>query len=164
VVRPVRRPKAAENSARIRRLIRQIRKHRPKTEILPRADSPCCTPLGPDRCDRLGLRHVFGLAQNSRRSGNSRPAGNRQPPEASSAARCAQFRAKTAPLQDLVLRSPALVRAAPCRSTRSDRLCLPLVKSAATIVEKKTRILVTLPASCPRQGLQHMLFDAPAPP
>jgi hypothetical protein len=62
VVRPARRPKEGESAAHSRRLIRQIRKHRPKTEILPRADSPCCTPLGPDRCDRLGLRRVFGLA------------------------------------------------------------------------------------------------------
>jgi hypothetical protein len=38
------------------------------------------------------------------------------------------------------------------------------VKLAATIVEKKTRIIITLPTSCPRQGLLHLLFHALAPP
>lgn len=33
-----------------------------------------------------------------------------------------------------------------------------------TIIEKKTRIIVTLPASCPRKGLLNLLFDALAPP
>jgi hypothetical protein len=41
---------------------------------------------------------------------------------------------------------------------------LHLVKLAATIVEKKTRIIMTLPASCPRQSLIRLLFAALAPP
>ncbi|WP_083480418.1 hypothetical protein [Jannaschia seosinensis] len=31
-------------------------------------------------------------------------------------------------------------------------------------IPKKTRIIVTLPASCPRKGLLLLLFDALAPP
>jgi len=42
VLRPARRPKGAESAAHIRRLIRQIRKHWPKSEILLRADSHYC--------------------------------------------------------------------------------------------------------------------------
>ena len=41
---------------------------------------------------------------------------------------------------------------------------LHLVKLAATIVEKKIRITLTLPASCPQKGLLRLLFDALAPP
>jgi hypothetical protein len=39
-----------------------------------------------------------------------------------------------------------------------------LIKLAATIVEKKTRIVVTLLVSCPEQRLLRLLFDALAPP
>tara|TARA_R110002049_G_scaffold94498_9_gene232633 strand:- start:1857 stop:2087 length:231 start_codon:yes stop_codon:yes gene_type:complete len=35
---------------------------------------------------------------------------------------------------------------------------------AATLVEKKTGIVVTLPASCPRAAPIRLLFDALAPP
>jgi hypothetical protein len=99
------------------------------------------------------------------------PSGREQP--ASGGVVCsavrAQFRAKAAPIQDLVLRSPVLVRTLPCRSTRSDTpgptgSACPSSSRRPRSSRKKTRILVTLPASCPRQGLQHMLFDAPAPP
>ena len=50
------------------------------------------------------------------------------------------------------------------RHAQFDTLRLHLVKLAATIVEKKTRIVMTLPASCPRQSLIRLLFDALAPP
>ena len=50
------------------------------------------------------------------------------------------------------------------RHAQFDTLRLHLVKLAATIVEKKTRIIMTLPASCPRQSLIRLLFDALAPP
>ena len=50
------------------------------------------------------------------------------------------------------------------RRAQFDTLRLHLVKLAATIVEKKTRILMTLPASCPRQSLIRLLFEALAPP
>jgi len=73
LLRPARRPKGAESAAHIRRLIKQIRRHWPKTEILLRADSHCCTPQVPDLCDRLGLRYVFGLSRNRRLAENISP-------------------------------------------------------------------------------------------
>ena len=50
----------------------------------------------------------------------------------------------------------------PWRHAQFDTLRLHLVKLASTIVEKKTRIIMTLPA-CPRQRLIYLLFDALAP-
>jgi len=58
----------------------------------------------------------------------------------------------------------ACPKRSPWRRAQFDTLRLRLVKLAATVVEKKTRILVTLPASCPRKGLLRFLFDALAPP
>lgn len=58
----------------------------------------------------------------------------------------------------------ACPKRSPWRRAQFDTLRLHIVKLAATIVEKKTRIIVTLPASCPRQGLLRFLFDALAPP
>ena len=66
VLRPVRRPTGKEAAAHIRRLIRQIRRHWPRTEVLLRADSHYGTPEVLDLCDRLGLRYVFGLSKNAR--------------------------------------------------------------------------------------------------
>jgi len=54
-------------------LIKQIRRHWPKTEILLRADSHYCTPQVLELCDRLGLRYVFGLSRNSRLAENISP-------------------------------------------------------------------------------------------
>lgn len=70
LLRPARRPKGAESAAHIRRLIRQIRAHWPKTEILLRADSHCCTPEVLDLCDRLGLRYALDLSRNGRMAEN----------------------------------------------------------------------------------------------
>lgn len=58
----------------------------------------------------------------------------------------------------------ACPKRSPWRRAQFDTLRLHLVKLAATIVEKKTRIVMTLPASCPRQNLIRLLFDALAPP
>lgn len=58
----------------------------------------------------------------------------------------------------------ACPKRSPWRRAQFDTLRLHLVKLAATIVEKKTRIIVTLPSSCPRQRLLRLLFDALAPP
>ena len=66
LLRPARRPKGAESATHIRRLIRQIRRHWPDTEILLRADSHYSAPEVLDLCDRLGPRYVFGLSKNSR--------------------------------------------------------------------------------------------------
>lgn len=52
----------------------------------------------------------------------------------------------------------------PWRRAQFDTLRLHLVGLAATIVGKKTRIIITLPASCPQQGLLRLPFDALAPP
>ncbi len=249
LLRPARRPKGAESAAHIRRLIRQIRRHWPKTEILLRADSHYCTPQVLDLCDRLGLRYVFGLSRNSRLAENILPL------EATTAARYARNpgqklrRFKTfsyaarswskerrviarvevgpkgrdtryivtnleggrgkhlyekiysargqaenhikawkahlaadrtscskanANQMRLMLHGCAYwlwwqLRAAcpkrsPWRRAQFDTLRLHLIKLAATVVEKKTRIIMTLPASCPRQGLLRLLFDALAPP
>lgn len=70
LLRPARRPKGAERAAHIRRLIRQIVRHWPKTEILLRADSHYCTPEVLDLCDRVGLRYIFGLSKNGRLAQN----------------------------------------------------------------------------------------------
>lgn len=58
----------------------------------------------------------------------------------------------------------ACPKKSPWRRAQFDTLRLHLVKLAATVVEKKTRIIVTLPASCPQQRLLRLLFDALAPP
>jgi hypothetical protein len=249
LLRPARRPKGAESAAHIRRLIRQIRRHWPRTEILLRADGHYATPQVLDLCDTLGLRYVFGLPKNSRLAEHILPL------EASTAARYARkpgqklrrfktffyaarswsktrrviarvevspngrdtryivtnleggrgkhlyeklYSARgqaenhikawkthlasdrtscskaTANQMRLMLHGAAYwiwwkLRAAcpkksPWRRAQFDTLRLHLAKLAATIVEKKTRIIVTLPASCPQQGLLRLLFDALAPP
>jgi len=249
LLRPARRPKGAESAAHIRRLIRQIAKHWPETEILLRADSHYCTPEVLDLCDRLGLSYVFGLSKNGRLAQNISAL------EASTAARytrtpgqklrrfksfsyAARSWSKPRRVIARVEVSPrgrdtryivtnleggrgkhlyeklysargqaenhikawkahlasdrtscskananqmrlmlhgcaywiwwklraACPRKSPWRRAQFDTLRLHLVKLAATIVEKKTRIIITLPTSCPRQGLLHLLFDALAPP
>ena len=248
VLRPARRPTGKEAAAHVRRLIRHIRRHWPKTEILLRADSHYGTPEVLDLCDTLGLHYVFGLSKNARLREHV------QSLEASTAERYAckgeklrRFktfsyaarswskerrviaRVEVGPLgrdtrfvvtnlmgprgkhlyekiysargqaenhikgwkshlasdrtscskasanqMRLMLHSCAywlwwtLRAACPKRSqwrhAQFDTLRLHLVKLAATIVEKKTRIIMTLPASCPRQSLIRLLFDALAPP
>ena len=249
LLRPARRPKGAESAAHLRRLIREIRKYWPKTEILLRADSHYCTPQVLDLCDKLGLRYVLGLSRNTRlqdevqtleastaaryarNSGHkvrrfksfAYAAGSWSKPrravarvEVSSRGRDTRYivtnldgvRGKhlyekiysargqaenhikgwkthlasdrtscskaSANQMRLMLHGCAywiwwILRAAcPKRSqwrhAQFDTLRLHLVKLAATIVEKKTRIIMTLPASCPRQNLIRLLFEALAPP
>jgi hypothetical protein len=59
-------PRWGEDAFHVRRLIRLIRRHQPRTEILLRADSLYCAPQFLALCDRLGLRQIFGLSRNSR--------------------------------------------------------------------------------------------------
>ncbi|HKK56669.1 IS1380 family transposase [Marinobacter sp.] len=249
LLRPARRPKGAESAAHLRRLIREIRKYWPKTEILLRADSHYCGPEVLDLCDQLGLSYVLGLSRNARLQDEVRAL------EASTAARYARnsghklrrfktfayaagswskarrvvarvevssrgrdtryivtnlmgLRGKylyekiysargqaenhikgwkthlasdrtscskaSANQMRLMLHGCAywiwwtLRAACPKRSqwrhAQFDTLRLHLVKLAATIVEKKTRIIMTLPASCPRQNLIRLLCEALAPP
>ena len=264
LLRPACRPKGEESAAQIRRLIREIRRHWPRTEILLRADSHYCTPEVLDLCDRLGLRYVFGLARNSRlqdrvqalearlrpatsaariadgyagsRPSPTRPGPGRNPVGSSPGSRSAPWGATPAtslpisragvasistksstppgvrpktiskrgkpisPRIGRLARRPTPTRCAfagltrphrghgpgsllhgaaywmwwklraacprksPWRRAQFDTLRLHLVKLAATIVEKKTRITLTLPASCPQKGLLRLLFDALAPP
>ena len=249
LLRPARRPKGRESAAHLRRLIREIRAHWPKTEILLRADSHYCTPEVLGLCDQLGLRYVFGLARNARlqeqiqtleastaarysRNGGQKvrrfktfayAAGSWSKArrvvarvEVSSRGRDTRYivtnlnggRGKhlyekvysargqaenhikawkahlasdrtscskaAANQMRLMLHGAAYwiwwkLRAAcpkksPWRHAQFDTLRLHLVKLAATVVEKKTRIIVTLPASCPQQWLLRLLFDALAPP
>lgn len=248
VLRPARRPTGKEAAAHIRRLIREIRRHWPTTEILLRADSHYGTPEVMGLCDTLGLDFVLGL------SGNTRLHTHVQPLEASTAERYARkgqklrrfktfsyaagtwskarrviARVEVGPLgrdaryivtnlqgrrgkhlyeklycargqaenhikawkshlasdrtscskasanqMRLMLHGCAywlwwkLRATCPKRSSwrqaQFDTLRLHLVKLAAAVVEKKTRIVMTLPASCPRQALIRLLFDALAPP
>lgn len=249
LLRPARRPKGAESAAHIRRLIRQIRRHWPATQILLRADSHYCTPEVLDLCDRLGLRYVFGLSKNSRLaetiealetstaalyartpgetlrrfksfsyaarswskarrviarvelsprgrdtryivtnleggrgkhlyeklySGRGQAENHIKAWKAHLAADRTSCSNANANQMRLMLHGCAYwlwwkLRAAcpkrsPWRRAQFDTLRLHLVKLAASIVEKKTRIIVTLPASCPQQGLLRLLFDAIAPP
>lgn len=248
VLRPARRPTGKEAAAHIRRLIRQIRRLWPTTEVLLRADSHYGTPEVLDLCDSLGLPYVFGLSQNARlreqvqtlegstadryaRKGEKLrrfksfsyaarswskerrviarvevgplgrdtrfivtnlmgPRGKHLYEKIYSARGQAENHIKgwkshlasdrtscmgaSANQMRLMLHGCAYwlwwtLRAAcpkrsPWRRAQFDTLRLHLVKLAATIVEKKTRIVMTLPASCPRQSLIRLLFDALAPP
>ena len=248
VLRPARRPTGKEAAAHIRRLIRQIRRHWPTTQILLRADSHYGTPEVLDLCDTLGLHYVLGLSKNARlRQQIQSLEGStaeryalkgeklRRFKTFSYAARswtkerrviarievgsmgrdtrfivtnltgprgkhlyekiyCARGQAEnhikswkthlasdrtscskaSANQMRLMLHGCAywlwwtLRAACPKRSAwrraQFDTLRLHLVKLAATLVEKKTRIVMTLPASCPRQNLIKLLFDALAPP
>ena len=50
------------------------------------------------------------------------------------------------------------------RRAQFDTLRLNLIRTVATVVEKKTRIIMSLPASCPHQSLIRLLFEGLAPP
>jgi hypothetical protein len=248
VLRPARRPTGKEAAAHIRRLIRSIRRHWPKTAILLRADSHYGTPEVLDLCDSLGLQYVLGLSKNARlrehvqtlevstaeryaRKGQKlrRFKSFSYAARSWSKARRVIARVEVGPLgrdtryivtnleggrgkhlyeklysargqaenhikgwkrhlasdrtsctkasanqMRLMLHGCAYwlwwtLRAAcpkrsPWRRAQFDTLRLHLVKLAAAIVEKKTRIVMTLPASCPRQSLIRLLFHALAPP
>ena len=66
VLRPAGRPSGKEAACHIRRLMRSIRRHWPKTKFLLRADGHYSTPEVMDLCDTLGVDYVFGLPTNSR--------------------------------------------------------------------------------------------------
>ena len=58
----------------------------------------------------------------------------------------------------------ACPKRSPWRRAQYDTLRLNLIRIAATVVEKKTRIIMSLPASCPQQSLIRLLFEGLAPP
>ena len=66
VLRPARRPKGREIAAHLRRLIREIRRHWPRVEILLRGDSHYCAPEVLDLCRAQGVDFILGLASNTR--------------------------------------------------------------------------------------------------
>lgn len=65
VLRPAKRPKGREIAAHLRRLIREIRSHWPRVEILLRGDGHYCMPETLDLCRAQGVDFVFGLPANS---------------------------------------------------------------------------------------------------
>jgi len=62
VLRPAKRPKGVEIRAHLRRLVRMIRSHWPRTRILIRADSHYCSPFVLDWCRANGIDFILGLA------------------------------------------------------------------------------------------------------
>ena len=62
VLRPAKRPGGKEIKAFLRRLLRAIRAHWPKTQIMLRGDSHYCAPEVLDFCRANGLDYVLGVA------------------------------------------------------------------------------------------------------
>jgi len=65
VLRPARRPKGREIAGHLRRLIREIRRHWPRVEILLRGDSHYRAPEVLDLCRAQNVDFVLGLASNA---------------------------------------------------------------------------------------------------
>ena len=62
VLRPAKRPGGKEIKAFLRRLLRAIRAHWPKTQIMLRGDSHYCAPEVLDSCRAIGLDYILGVA------------------------------------------------------------------------------------------------------
>jgi hypothetical protein len=62
VLRPAKRPGGKEIKAFLRRLLRAIRAHWPKTQIMLRGDSHYCAPEALDFCRANGLDYILGVA------------------------------------------------------------------------------------------------------
>ena len=62
VLRPAKRPSGKEIKAFLRRLLRAIRAHWPKTQIMLRGDSHYCAPEVLDFCRANGLDYILGVA------------------------------------------------------------------------------------------------------
>jgi hypothetical protein len=62
VLRPAKRPGGKEIKALLRRLLRAIRAHWPKTQIMLRGDSHYCAPEVLDFCRANGLDYILGVA------------------------------------------------------------------------------------------------------
>src|SRR5919112_2402190 len=65
MLRPAKRPSGAEARAFLRRLVRGIRSHWPRMEILIRADSHYCAPEVLDFCRTEGLDFILGVASTT---------------------------------------------------------------------------------------------------
>ena len=64
ILRPGKTPDGREVRAHIRRLVRRIRMHWPKTLITIRGDSHYGRRQAMDWCEQNGVRYIFGLAPN----------------------------------------------------------------------------------------------------
>jgi hypothetical protein len=64
ILRPAKRPKGREIAGHLRRLIREIRAHWPRVEILLRGDSHYCTPEVLDLCRARAVDFILGVAPN----------------------------------------------------------------------------------------------------
>src|SRR3712207_3112819 len=62
MLRPAKRPSGREAAVFLRRLVREIRAHWPRVEILIRADSHYCAPEVLDFCRAEGLDFILGVA------------------------------------------------------------------------------------------------------
>src|SRR4051812_12428872 len=65
MLRPAKRPSGREVHGFLRRLVREIRSHWPRVELLIRADSHYCAPEVLDFCRAQGLHYILGLATSS---------------------------------------------------------------------------------------------------
>src|SRR4051794_21497412 len=65
MLRPAKRPSGREAAAFLRRLVREIRGHWPRVEILIRADSHYCAPEVLDFCRAEGLDFLLGVASTT---------------------------------------------------------------------------------------------------
>ncbi|MBV1800084.1 IS1380 family transposase [Siccirubricoccus sp. G192] len=65
MLRPAHRPSGREARAFLRRLVREIRAHWPRVEILIRADSHYCAPEVLDFCRAEGLDFILGVASTT---------------------------------------------------------------------------------------------------
>src|SRR3712207_9390367 len=65
MLRPARRSSGREARAFLRRLVREIRGHWPRVEILVRADSHYCAPEVLDFCRAEGLDFILGVASTT---------------------------------------------------------------------------------------------------
>ena len=64
-LRPAKPPKGREIAAHLRRLIREIRSHWPRVEILIRGDGHCCAPEGLDLCRAQRVDFILGPPTNN---------------------------------------------------------------------------------------------------
>jgi hypothetical protein len=95
VLRPAKRPKGREITAHLRRLIRAIRSHWPRVEILIRGDGHYCAPEVLDLCRAKGVDFILGLPATSTLRRHVATL------EASSAARAEAARAKVRRFKEL---------------------------------------------------------------
>lgn len=133
-------PSGAEARSFLRRLVRKIRRHWPRVEILIHADSHNCAPMVLDFCRAERVDFLLGVASTS----CCRATAN-------------QFR--------LMLHSGAcwlmwslrslMPKHSTWRVAQFDTLRLRLVKLATRVVALKSRVMLHLPRACPDKAILH---------